>query len=99
MQNRRRDPIKSVQRRIQVEASLANYPELSPDKLLDLIYWFKREATPREVAVVAGNPDIQAKYRHFRERHLDQIRTGELAWGLGLGLLLVVMIAAVTAMP
>lgn len=78
---------------------MADYPELPPDKLLDLIYWFKREATAMEVAAVACNPDIQAKYRQFRNRHLNDLTVGELVLAIGLGMVLIVMIAVVVAVP
>jgi hypothetical protein len=99
MRKRRRDPIKSVQRRLQIEAALAEYPEVSPDRLSDVIQWFKREATAMEVASVACNPDLQSKYRSFRNRHLDKLSAGELFVTIGVGMVLIVAVAAVLAVP
>ena len=99
MRKKRPDPIKSVQRRLEVEAKLAEYPELTSDKVIDLIYWFKREATAMEVATVASNPDIQDSYRQFRDRHLDKLSTGEIFLATGLGMILIVVVAIVIAVP
>lgn len=99
MQSRRPDPIKSVQRRLQIEAALAEYPELSPDKLIDVIYWFKREATALEVASVACNPELQSKYRVFRNKHLDKLSIGELIVAIGVGMVVIVAITALIVVP
>ena len=99
MRKKRPDPIKSVQRRLEVEARLAEYPELTSDKVIDLIYWFKREATAMEVATVASNPEIQDRYRQFRDRHLDKLSTGEIVLATGFGMILIVVVAIALAVP
>lgn len=99
MRKKRPPQIKSVQRRLQIEATLAEYPSVSPDKIIDVIYWFKREATAMEVASVASNPDLQTNYRSFRDRHLGKLSMGELIVAIGVGMVLIVTIAAVVAVP
>jgi hypothetical protein len=99
MRKKRRPYIKSVQRRLQIEAMLADYPSVSPDKIIDVIYWFKREATAMEVASVASNPDLQKSYRSFRDRHLGKLSMSELIVAIGVGMVLIVTIAAVVAVP
>jgi hypothetical protein len=98
MRNTRRIPIKSVRRRLDVEEKLVDYPDLSADKLLDLIYWFKREATVMELAAIASNPRVRDNYRQFRARYLGKLTMGETVLATVLGAGLIVMIAAAAAL-
>jgi hypothetical protein len=97
MRNRRRDTIKSVRRRLDVEQALRNYPNLPPDRIADLTKWFKREATAMEVAAIAGNPNIQSNYCRFRDQHLDRLTAWETALATGLGVVLIAVAALAVA--
>lgn len=97
MRKKRSDTAKTVQRRLQVEASLAEYPHLPADQIIDLVHWFKREATPMEVAAIASNPRILGKYRQFRSAYLDRLSAGEVILGIGLGTLLIVTASVIFA--
>lgn len=99
MRNNRRNNIKSVQRRLEVEVTLAEYPDLPADRIVDLMYWFKREATALEVATVASNPAIQKNYRQFRDAHLDRLTTREVVLATSLGVILIVAVAVAIALP
>lgn len=99
MRNMRRIPIKSVRRRLDVEEKLSNYPDLPADKLLDLIYWFKREATVMELAVIARNPRVQDNYRQFRDKYLDRITVSGTMLAALLGAVLIVMVTAAAVLP
>lgn len=85
--------MKSVQRRLEIEQSLSHYPALPPDKVLDLIYWFKREATAMEIASVASNPAIQTKYSQFREKHINNLSVGGTILSTILGVIIIVILA------
>lgn len=98
MRTTRRIPIKSVQRRLDVEEKLSGYPDISAEKLLDLIYWFKREATAMELATIAGNPKVRDNYRQFRDKYLDKITIGETAITAVLGVILIAMVTAVVTL-
>ena len=58
-------------RRAQIEATLADYPNLGPERLEDLLTWFRKEASALDVAMVASNPAIAEPYARFRAEHID----------------------------
>lgn len=97
MRNKRYYTLKSAQRRLEVETTLTNYPDLPADRIVDLLYWFKREATPKEIATMARNPAISENYRHFRDTHLDRMTTGGAILATGLGIVLIVAAAVAAA--
>ena len=99
MRNKQRESVKSVQRRLEIEQSLSHYPALPPDKVLDLVYWFKREATAMEIASVASNPAIQTRYRQFREKHITKLSAGETILATGLGTIIIVVMAVLISIP
>lgn len=99
MRNKRRNIIKSVQRRLEVEITLSEYPNLSADRIVDLMYWFKREATALEVATIASNPAIQKNYRQFRDTHLERLSAREVVLATGLGVILIVTVAVIIVLP
>ncbi|RYE51633.1 MAG: hypothetical protein EOP21_00885 [Hyphomicrobiales bacterium] len=97
MRKKRSDVAKTAQRRLQVEARLAEFPQLPADQIIDIVHWFKREATPGEVAAIASNPRIINKYRQFRRVYLNRLSAGELILGVGLGALLIVTASVIAA--
>lgn len=71
--------LKSPRRRLEIKLALAEYPDIPPEKVIDLIYWFRREASPGEVAAIMYDPRLYPKYRSFRSDHLHKFRVGEVA--------------------
>ena len=67
------DDAARAQRRAKMEAALADYPDLSEERLASLLGWFRKEATALDVAMVASNPVIAEPYRLFRAEHIDPI--------------------------
>lgn len=60
--------------RTQVESALAEYPDLSGERLDALVNWFRKEASALDVAMIASNERIADRYRRFREDHIDRLR-------------------------
>ncbi len=81
MTNIQEDTARAV-RRAQMEAALADYPNLSEDRLAALLGWFRKDATALDVAMVASNPSIIEPYRQFRAEHIDRISGKEWVKGL-----------------
>lgn len=95
MRNRRPNSIKSVQRRLDVEEALSNYPDLPSEKVQDLVKWFKREASAIEVATVAANlaeNDVDS-YRQFRRAHIDKLTPLEIGITIMFGSFVIVALA------
>jgi len=65
-------------RRAQVEAALARYPDLDRDRIDELIHWFRKEASARDVAMIACNEAILESYRRFRADHIDPLTAGDV---------------------
>ncbi|MXO72615.1 hypothetical protein [Alteraurantiacibacter buctensis] len=66
-------------RRAQIEALLASYPDTTDDELRELLHWFKHEATALDVGMVASNPLVTSGYRRFRADQLDRLTLREYA--------------------
>lgn len=64
-------------RRAQIEALLASYPNNTDDELHELLHWFKHEATALEVGLLSSNPQITQAYRQFRADQLDRMTMKE----------------------
>jgi hypothetical protein len=60
-------------RRAQIEAALARYPDLEHHRIDDLIHWFHKEASARDIAMIACNEAILEPYRRFRADHIDPL--------------------------
>lgn len=99
MRVKQTESIKSVQRRLEIERNLSQYPALPPDKISDLIHWFKREATAMEVASVARNPAIQSRYLQFHNKHISKMSIGETILVTVFAMVVIVSIAIVIAVP
>jgi hypothetical protein len=67
----------SPQRRAHAETVLARYPELDGDELDELLYWYRREASSMDVALIASNEAIREPYRAFRRDHVDRFSLKE----------------------
>jgi hypothetical protein len=81
-----------VDRRAQMEAALAEYPHLSEDRLAALIAWVVRDASARDLSILASNEALAEPYRRFRADHIDTLTGKDIAKALGMAALL----AAVT---
>ena len=66
-----------VMRRLEIEAIIAGYPDISDDELKVLRDWFKREASALDVALVASNTDIREAYVVFRKEHIDRFTAAD----------------------
>ena len=95
MENKQFNDVNADQRRLQIEAALAEYPHLPSDALGDLINWFKREATAFEVGILASNSVIYDNYRRFRRDHIDRLTIPEITGVVGLATLIVAAAAAI----
>lgn len=71
-----------AERRAQIERALADYPNLSGERLAETIRWFRKEATALDVAMVASEPAIAEPYRQFRADHLDGLTGNDYLRGL-----------------
>ncbi|MDE8652782.1 hypothetical protein [Novosphingobium album (ex Liu et al. 2023)] len=93
---RHRDPnlSENIQRRREVEQTLSQYPNLEPEKIRDVIHWFKREASAMDVAMVANNLDNRDSYREFRRTHIDKLTPVEIIVATVLMMILIVLLAA-----
>lgn len=60
-------------RRTDIEATLARYPDLERDRLEELIHWFHKEASARDIAMIACNEAVLEPYRRFRADHIDPL--------------------------
>lgn len=69
-------------RRREVEAALADYPNLSKDRLADVVRWFRKEASALDVATLASNEAIAEPYRRFRAEHIDPLSGSDVMKGL-----------------
>jgi|EndMetStandDraft_8_1072994.scaffolds.fasta_scaffold153742_4 hypothetical protein len=82
-------------RRAQIEAALAQYPDLERHRLEELIHWFRKEASARDVAMIACNEAVLEPYRRFRADHIDPltardaIRVVAILAAVGLAILLI----------
>ncbi len=63
-----------------IEALLAKYPDLTANELDRLVHWFEREASAREVGLLASEPRIEQQYRRFREEHVDPLTLKDVGW-------------------
>ena len=68
--------------RARIEAALAEYPNLSSERLDELVHWFHKEASALDVALVASNEAIAERYRTFRADHIDQVKGRDVLRGL-----------------
>jgi len=80
--NQTQDSAAGAAQRGQVEAALADYPNLSDDRLAALIRWFRKDASAFDVAMLASNEAIAEPYRHFRADHIDRMTGRDVMKGL-----------------
>lgn len=64
---------RSPARRPHIETLLARYPQLDDAELAELKRWFRREASPLEVGMMAAEPDLAEPYRRFAADHLEPL--------------------------
>lgn len=74
------DEIRRAERRAHIEAALADYPHIDPDTLVDILQWFKKEATALDVGQIASNPKLYEPYQRLKAKHLDRFRGADLFW-------------------
>jgi hypothetical protein len=99
MTNRKLEPMKSARRRLEVEKSLADYPDLSPDEIINIVHWFKNEASSFEVASVASNSEIQEEYSQFRNLYLAKLTPWEIGLACLFGAILLTFLTALVILP
>jgi hypothetical protein len=75
--NTSQNPAEAGQRK-RIEAALADYPDISKDRLAALITWFHQEASALDVAMLASNEALADRYRQFRADHIDPVTGGEV---------------------
>jgi hypothetical protein len=69
--------------RAQAAGLLARYPELSEAEFDRLHHWFRREAGPLDVGLLASDPAIAEPYRAYRKRHHDRFTPRDMAVAAG----------------
>ena len=82
-------------RRSNIEAILADYPNIRTDQLEDLLLWFRREASSMDVAMVASNESIREGYSQFRAEHLDRFKARDLAYAAAVVAAVVAVVALI----
>jgi hypothetical protein len=89
-------PAHRASRRARVEATLRQYPHLSPEALHELTHYFTREASALDVGLIASDETLAAPYRAFRSVHIDPLKPRDWVVGtavfLGVSALLVAML-------
>jgi hypothetical protein len=60
----------SPERRAQIEALIARYPDLERDELAELVRWYRREASAMDVALIASNEAISEAFGAFCRAHV-----------------------------
>lgn len=68
----------AAERRVRIEAVLASYPHIAEEDLADLLHWFRKEASPLEVGLIAGAPELAQPYQRLKAEHLDRLRGADL---------------------
>jgi hypothetical protein len=69
----------SRERRAEIEALLARYPDLEPDELDDLVHWYRREASAMDVALVASNEAVSEPFGAFCRAHVGSLTARDKA--------------------
>ncbi|AIT79666.1 hypothetical protein [Novosphingobium pentaromativorans] len=68
--------------RARIVGLLARYPDLPGPEFDELRTWFERGATPLDLGLIAGNPDVAEQYRAFRESQIDRFTRRDI-WKAG----------------
>jgi hypothetical protein len=84
----------SPKKRERAEALIARYPELGSEELERLLYWYRREASSMDVALLASNEAIHDRYRAFRRDHVERFSLKDKIVG---GLLVAAAAAGIAA--
>ena len=83
--------MQGVQRRAFIEGLLTRYPVVDSNELNDLKSWFRKEATARDVGMIASDPSLAVPYRQFADDHIDPLKPIDLLYA-------VMAVAAVAAL-
>ena len=89
------DGAAGAERRAHIEATLADYPHLSAERLAELLHWYRTEATALDVALVASNERISAPYARFRADHIDPLKGRDVLRGILFAGVVVLLIALI----
>lgn len=89
------DASAGAERRAQIEAVLADYPNVSPERLDELLHWFRKEASSLDVALVASNQAIAESYARFRADHIDSLKGRDIVRGVLFAVAIVAIFAAI----
>src|SRR5690348_12677308 len=74
------DAATSGERREHVQRALARYPHIEDDELVDLLHWFRKEASALDVGLLVSEPGLAEPYERFKTDHLDRVRGADLFW-------------------
>lgn len=75
--------------RARAAALLSRYPDLSETEFGRLHHWFKREAGPLDVGLLASDPAIAEQYQAYRKEHHDRFSARDM----GMAALFVAIVA------
>ena len=86
-----------ARRRAIIERVIARYPHVSQDELIDVIGYFRREASAADKARIAANSAIRRQYRRINRDHMiargwliDAAIWGGIAVALTIGFVLLI---------
>lgn len=64
--------------RFAIERIVQDYPHISDPELYRLIDYFRSEASPFDLGIIAANRKIRQQYKALcRDHHVDRLRTGQ----------------------
>jgi len=76
-------------RRLAIERIIAPYPDISDEKLQDVLHYFRRECSALDRATIASNNAVAHQYRQLCEdHHIDRLKPAETAIAIVAGLVL-----------
>lgn len=70
-------------RRRAIERIIVQYPDIAEEQLYRLFDYFRLEASSRDVALIASNPNIRPQYRQLCADHrIDRLRSFDRLFGV-----------------
>ncbi|MFC4256065.1 hypothetical protein GRI97_11950 [Altererythrobacter xixiisoli] len=85
----------ALQRRLQVEGLLSQYPAISAEETDQLRIYFRKEASALDIGNIASNEAAQRGYQQFRADHVDKIGLRDIGIAIGLLALVAAAIAVI----
>lgn len=74
------DAVAEGDRRAEVQRALVRYPYIEYDELVDLLHWFRKEASALDVGLLVSEPGLAEPYERFKSEHLNRVRGADLFW-------------------